>query len=118
MKYNGYNYIVIVNKGRQNEKLELNLLKKPTGVIMEFGLGSFKQHKNNITFYIEPIDVLMIKYKLDNSSNASLIIIIVLVLIFLIIISIIIIYIVKRYYTNVNTKKFIDKIEPIMDKNM
>ena len=60
----------------------------------------------------------MIKYKLDNSSNSSLIIIIVLVLIFLIIISIIIIYIVKRFYKTVSTKKFIETIEPIMDKNL
>ena len=81
-------------------------------------LGNFKKHKNNITFYIEPIDVIMVKYKLDNSSNTSLIIIIVLVLIFLIIISIIIVYIVKRFYKTVSTKKFIEKIEPIMDKNI
>ena len=114
-KYNGYNYIVITNLGRKNEKLEINLIKKYI-VVKEFGLGTFKQHNNNITFNIEPIDALMIKYKLDNSSNSILIII--LVIIILIIISIIIIYLVKRYYKKVNTKKFIDKIEPLMNKNM
>ena len=116
-KYNGYNYIVITNLGRKNEIFEINLIKK-CSVIKEFGLGTFKQHKNNITFYIEPVDVFMIKYKLDNSSNSSLIIIIILVLIFLIIISIIITYVVKKYYKKDITKKFIEKIEPIMDKNM
>ena len=58
----------------------------------------------------------MIKYKLDNSNNSSLIII--LVIIFIIIISIIIIYMVKKYCKKVETKKFIDRIEPIMDQNM
>ena len=116
-KYNGYNYIVIVNLGRQNEILEMNLIKKYS-IIKEFGLGNFKQHKNNIIFYLEPIDVLMIKYKLDNSSNSSLIFIIALILILLIIISIIIIYIVKKFYKTINTKKFIETIEPMMDKKM
>ena len=27
-KYKGYNYIVVTNLGRENEKLEMNLLKK------------------------------------------------------------------------------------------
>ena len=114
-KYNDYYYIVIVNLGRNKEILEMDLLKRYK-VIKEFGFGTFKQHKNNITFYIEPIDVLMVKYNFEHSTNSNLVIIF--VLIFIIILSIIIIYIVKRYYTNVNTKKFIDKIEPIMDKNM
>ena len=35
-KYNGYNYIVIVNLGRQNEILEMNLIKKYS-IIKEFG---------------------------------------------------------------------------------
>ena len=115
-KYNGYNYIVIANLGRENQKFEIDLINKYS-VVKEFGLGTFKQHDNIITFNIEPVDALMIKYKLDKSFNSSLIII--LVLIFLIISAIIIIYIVKRYYKKDDTKKLIDKgLEPIMEKNM
>ena len=115
-KYNGYNYIVIANLGRENQKFEINLINKYS-VVKEFGLGTFKQHDNIITFNIEPVDALMIKYKLDKSFNSSLIII--LVLIFLIISAIIIIYVVKRYYKKDDTKKLIDKgLEPIMEKNM
>ena len=115
-KYNGYNYFVIANNVRGNEILEINLLKK-YNIIKEFGLGSFKQNNNIITFYIKPIDVLMIKYKLDNSNNSSSIIIFI-IIISIIIISIIIIYMVKKYCKKVETKKFIDRIEPIMDQNM
>ena len=106
-KYNGYNYIVITNLGRQKETLEKNLLKRYS-VIKEFGLGTYKQYKNNITFYIEPIDVLMIKYDYVHSHISNLIIIF--VLIFIIILSIIIImYIIKRYYKKDDTKKMNDK---------
>lgn len=114
-KYNGYNYIIIANLGRKNQIFEINLLKKYS-VIKEFGLGTFKQHKNNITFYIKPIDALMIKYKSDNSNTSTIIIII--VSIFLIILSIIILfYIVKKYHKKYYTIKFIKGLEPIMDEN-
>jgi hypothetical protein len=113
-KYNGYYYIVIVNLGRQNETLEINLLNKYS-VNKEFGLGTFKQHKNNITFYIKPIDVLMIKYKLDSSHNSNWIIIVI-VLIIIILISIIIVYIVKKYHKKDDEKIINDKgLLPLTD---
>ena len=115
-KYNGHYYIVIVNLGRKKEILEINLLKR-YNVIKEFGLGTFKQYKNNITFYIEPIDALMVKYDLEYSPISNLVIIF--VLIFVIILSTIIIYIIKRYFKKDDTNKFNDKrLEPIMDKIM
>ena len=115
-KYNGYNYIVVTNLGRKKEILEINLLKRYR-VIKEFGLGTFKQYNNNITFYIDPIDVLMIKYEFQHTPISNLIIVI--VLIFVIIISIILMYIIKRYYKKDDIKKDNDKrLEPIMDKIM
>ena len=115
-KYNGYNYIVLVNLGRKKEILEMNLLNRYS-VNKEFGFGTFKQYKNNVTFYIEPIDVLMVKYDFEHSPISNLVIIFVLT--FIIILSIIIIYIVKRYYKKDVKKKFNDKrLEPMMDKNM
>ena len=115
-KYNGYNYIVVTNLGRKKEILEINLLKRYR-VIKEFGLGTFKQYNNNITFYIEPIDVLMVKKEFQHIPISNLIIVI--VLIFVIIISIILMYIIKRYYKKDDIKKDNDKrLEPIMDKIM
>ena len=61
---------------RKNEIFEINLLNEYK-VNKEFGLGTFKQNKNIIIFYLESIDVLMIKYYIDNSSNFNFIIIIV-----------------------------------------
>ena len=115
-KYNGYNYIVVVNLGRQKEILEINLLKRYR-IIKEFGIGTFKQYNNNITFYIEPIDALMIKYEFQHSPISNLVIVIILII--LIAISIIIMYIIKRYYKKDDIKKNNDKrLEPIMDKIM
>ena len=95
--------------------MEINLLNKYS-VNKEFGLGTFKQHKNNITFYIKPIDVLMIKYKLDSSHNSNWIIIIVIVLIIIILISIIIVYIVKKYHKKDDEKIINDKgLLPLTD---
>ena len=101
-KYNDYNYIVIVNLERINEIFEIDLLNEYE-VIKEFGLGNFKQNKNNIIVYLEPIDVFMIKYKLDNSHSSFLTIIIVLII--LIAIAILTLFIVRRYFKNKKNKE-------------
>ena len=118
-KYNESNYIVIVNLERNKEIFEMNLLNKYK-VIKEFGLGTFKQKDNNITLYLEPIDTIMIKYKLDNSDSSTFIVVIIVIL-FLIIIAIIILYIVRRIYfikKEKEIKSIGKRLEPIIDKNI
>ena len=118
-KYNEYNYIVIGILERNNEIFEMNLLNKYK-IIKEFGLGTFKQKKNNITFYLEPIDTIMIKYKLDKSDNSHSSTLIVIIIILSIIILAIVIYIVRRIYfiKKENEIKSLGKgLEPLMDKN-
>jgi len=114
-KYNGYNYLVVVNLERKNEIFEINLLNEYK-INKEFGLGTFKQNKNNIIIYLEPIDVFMIKYNIDNSSNFNFTIIIVLII--LISIAMLIIFIIKRYFIKKENKStFINKgLEPIIDE--
>ena len=114
-KYNGYNYLVVVNLERKNEIFEINLLNEYK-INKEFGLGNFEQNKNNIIIYLEPIDVFMIKYNIDNSSNFNFTIIIVLII--LIPITILIIFIIKRYFIKKKNKStFINKgLEPIIDE--
>ena len=104
-KYNDYNYLVIVNLERINEIFEIDLLNEYE-VIKEFGLGNFKQNKNNIIVYLEPIDVFMIKYKLDKLDNShSSFLIIIIVLIILIAIAILTLFIVRRYFKKRENKE-------------
>ena len=103
---------------RNNEIFEMNLLDK-CKVIKEFGLGTFKQKKNNITFYLEPIDTIMIKYKIEDSHSSTLILII--VILSIIIIVGVILYIARKIYfiKKENQIKSIGKgLEPIMGKNI
>ena len=86
-KYNASNYIVVINLERNNQIFEIDLLNEYE-INIEFGIGTIKKNGNNVTFFLEPIDVIMLKYIIKSQSSNLIIII------FSIIISIIIILII------------------------
>ena len=92
-KYNNTNYIFVNNLQREKEVFKINLIEK-YNIYKEFGLGTFKINGNEITFYLEPIDVIMIKYSKSSSSNYLLVTFIIIIII---IIVVALIFIVKRY---------------------
>ena len=99
-KYNGINYIVIVNLERFKETFQINILNE-NPITKEFGLGNITQSGSNINISLEPIDVIMIKYSFtsnnsDNSQKSNLVIIIPIIIISIIII-ILLIFLVKKY---------------------
>ena len=69
-KYNNDNYIVFVNLERNDEIFEINLLDEYE-INIEFGLGSIQKNRTNVTLYLKPIDVIMIKYTNSNNDNSN-----------------------------------------------
>ena len=98
-KYNDSNYIVIVNLERTNQIFTINNCEL---VNKEFGLGTIKNIGNNLIFYLEPIDVIMIKYKIKNDikeNEDNNLIIIVPIIIIAVLALVIIGLLIKRYMT-------------------
>ena len=103
-KYKSDNYIVVINLERNNETFVINLLDE-FDTKKEFGLGSIEKNGNNITFNLNPIDVIMLKYSKNdkndkNDKNNS--VAIVSIIISLIIVVIVAAFIVKKYIKNRN----------------
>ena len=100
-KYNKINYIFVNNLEREKEIFKINLMEKYS-TNKEFGLGKIKINRNENTFYLEPIDVIIIKYSEISSSNYLLVTFIIIIIIFIVEA---LIFIVKRYLN----KKSINK---------
>ena len=95
---------MVINLERNNETFVINLLDE-FDTKKEFGLGSIEKNGNNITFNLNPIDVIMLKYSKNdkndkNDKNNS--VAIVSIIISLIIVVIVAAFIVKKYIKNRN----------------
>ena len=120
-KYKNDNYIVVINLERNNETFVINLLDEFEAK-KEFGLGSIEKNGSNITFNLNPIDVIMIKYSKNNNNNnnnnKNNSFIVVSIVISLIIIIIVAVFIVKKYVKNKNeTNKFINSTSKLINDN-
>ena len=120
-KYKNDNYIVVINLERNNETFVINLLDE-FETKKEFGLGSIEKNGSNITFNLNPIDVIMIKYSKNNNNNnnnnKNNSFIVVSIVISLIIIIIVAVFIVKKYVKNKNeTNKFINSTSKLINDN-
>ena len=110
-KYNNINYIFVNNLEREKEIFKINLMEK-YNIYKEFGLGKIKINGNEITFYLEPIDVKMIKYSKNSSSNFLLVAFIIIIIIIIIVMALI--FIVKRYLNKKSiTKTSMDSVSKL-----
>ena len=70
-KVNNSNYIAAINLERDNETFKVNLSNNYE-INKEFGNGTFEKNGNEITFYLSPIDVILIKYiSFDNTQDGN-----------------------------------------------
>ena len=107
-KYNNINYIVVVNLVRNSENFEIDILDN-CEINKDFGLGKLKKSGSKIIFELEPIDVIMIKYKISNSKKSNLYTIIICVLIAIVVIILVIGLFIRKYNIRKNkTNEFID----------
>ena len=87
---------------------------------MEFGLGTIKKNGNNVTFFLEPIDVIMIKYIIknnDKTQSSNLIIIIISIIISIIIILIIGFFVRKHIMKKNKEINFINQSSQLMKED-
>ena len=68
-KMNNSNYIAVINLERNNETFKVNLSNNYE-INKEFGNGYYEKIDNEIIFYLEPIDVILVKY-ISSSENKN-----------------------------------------------
>ena len=114
-KYNNINYIVVVNLVRNSENFEIDILDD-CEINKDFGLGKLEKSGSKIIFELEPIDVIMIKYKISNSKKSNLYPIIICILAAIVAIILIIGFFVRKYHINKNKRnEFIDTNSKLMN---
>ena len=112
-KYNKTNYMAIVNLERSKEIFKINLLENYE-VKKELGLGKYKKNGNELIFYLEPIDVVMISFSKNNNSKSKGFVIFIIILIIIIIIGVIV-FLARKYLLNkYKTINFIDSVSKLM----
>ena len=113
-KFNKTNYITVCNLEKYKEIFKIDLLDKYK-VYKELGLGKMEKNGTQIIFYLEPIDVMIIKYA-DKSESKSNFVIIFVIIIIVIIFIIVIVFIAQKYFMKkYKTKTFIDSVSKLMN---